>query len=63
MSEQHQHSSTYVEPTRSSVTVKTTAKGEIQVEVKVYSGDLEQVDAVRAKAVDTFQRLREEVGA
>lgn len=47
----------------SSVEVKTTAKGDVQVVVKVYSGDLEEVDAVRAKAVETFNALREEVGA
>jgi uncharacterized protein YcfL len=48
---------------RSSVSVKTTAKGEVQVDVKVYTGDIEGVDAAKAKAVETFNALRAEVGA
>ena len=48
---------------RSSVSVRTNAKGEVQIEVKVYTSDLDGVDAARVKAVETFELLREEVGA
>ena len=48
---------------RSSVKISTNAKGDVQVEVKAYTGDLDQIDEVRAKAVATFQALQQEVGA
>lgn len=51
------------EESRSSVKINTTAKGEVQAETKVYSGDEAGADTAKAKAVEVFNALRTEVGA
>ena len=51
------------EESRSSVKINTTAKGEVQAETKVYSGDEAGADTAKVKAVEIFNALRTEVGA
>ena len=51
------------EESRSSVKINTTAKGEVQAETKVYSGEEAGADTAKAKAVEVFNALRTEVGA
>lgn len=44
---------------RSSVKISTTAKGDAQVEVKVYDGaELTELDRIRAIAVSTYNATR-----
>lgn len=48
---------------RSSVKIAMTAKGEPTVEVKVYDGATQDdLDALRAIAVNTYKKASEEVG-
>lgn len=48
---------------RSSVKVTLNAKGEAQVEVKVYAGEDEtELERARSLAVDVFRRTVSEVG-
>ncbi len=49
---------------RSSIELKTTAKGEVQGGVKIYAENttLAAIDAAKEKAVQLFNELRTEVG-
>jgi len=47
---------------RSSVSIKTTAKGDPQVEVKVYTSDVGSVDAAKEKALAVYRELAEVMG-
>ncbi len=58
MSEMQQEQGTEA---RSSVKLSRNAKGETQIEVKVYSGDTsDDVDTAKAKAVEVYDSLRTE---
>lgn len=61
MSTPEQHAEGQVD-SRSSVKVVRNAKGDTQVEVKIYAGEEDsEVERVRALAVQTYQTLLEEL--
>ena len=46
----------------SSVKISQTAKGDPVVEVKAYSHDLDNLDACRERAVETFKQTLADIG-
>ena len=57
-----EHDEPEVEPARSSVQIARSARGALQVAVKIYSGDSAgDVEEARRRAVDVFRSLEAEL--